>query len=319
MGRGAAVVGRPDRGDRHLLCRRGLRFPRQLGQPGGARDRAAVGGVGHLYRPLLPGRAAAEPAGASYDALMVALDHDRRDLLGEFAYFKDPNLAGPAPVDDDPEGDARDAAVREHIANFRMPAFIAEFRYHDDALPYDPAFTPASFSPLHYAHRRPRRCRGAVGFRLDGWRRIPERRDRALSDAAEPQQASAAWALGPRRADQCVALAPGRDPEFLARRRAAAVFRHLPDGAGDRALAGSAGALFHDARRNLAGGAGMAPCAEHAALVSGRRRRVVSSRRDQARTGRRPISASAAARTRGMAGWRRTTPAPITTTGSRAR
>jgi putative CocE/NonD family hydrolase len=89
----------------------------------------------------------------SYDALMVALDHDRRDLLGEFAYFKDPSLAGPAPVDDDPGGEARDAAVREHVANFRMPAFIAEFRYHDDALPYDPEFTPASFSPFNYAHR----------------------------------------------------------------------------------------------------------------------------------------------------------------------
>ncbi|HJU16378.1 MAG TPA: CocE/NonD family hydrolase [Stellaceae bacterium] len=89
----------------------------------------------------------------SYDALMAALDHDRRDLLSEFAYFQDPNLAGPAPVDGDPQGEARDAAVREHSANFRMPAFIAEFRYHDDALPYDPEFTPASFSPRRYAHR----------------------------------------------------------------------------------------------------------------------------------------------------------------------
>jgi hypothetical protein len=43
--------------------------------------------------------------------------------------------------------------VREHVANFRMPAFINEFRYHDDALPYDPEFTPASFSPCRYAHR----------------------------------------------------------------------------------------------------------------------------------------------------------------------
>jgi hypothetical protein len=91
----------------------------------------------------------------AYDTLMVALDHDRRDLLGEFAYFKDPGLAGPAPVDEDRGGALRDAAVREHIANFRMPAFLAEFRYHDDALPYDPGFTPASFSPCHYAHGIP--------------------------------------------------------------------------------------------------------------------------------------------------------------------
>ena len=32
-----------------------------------------------------------------------------------------------------------------------MPAFISEFWYDDDALPYDPEFTPASFSPCHYA------------------------------------------------------------------------------------------------------------------------------------------------------------------------
>ena len=79
---------------------------------------------------------------------MVALDHDRRDLLGEFAYFKDPNLAGPAPVDEDPCGEDRDAAVREHIANFRMPAFIAEFRYHNDGLPYDREFTPSLVQSL---------------------------------------------------------------------------------------------------------------------------------------------------------------------------
>ena len=88
----------------------------------------------------------------SYDALMVALDHDRRDLLAQFAYFSDPHLAGPAPVNADLEGRDRDAAVRQHIANFRMPAFISEFGFHDDSLPYDSAFTPASFSPRHYAH-----------------------------------------------------------------------------------------------------------------------------------------------------------------------
>jgi uncharacterized protein len=102
----------------------------------------------------------------SYDALMVALDHDRRDLLGEFAYFKDPSLAGPAPVDDDPAGDDRDAAVAQHIANFRMPAFIGEFRYHDDALPYDPEFTPASFSPCRYAHRVPK---DVAVLSVSGW------------------------------------------------------------------------------------------------------------------------------------------------------
>ena len=107
--------------------------------------------IDHYY----PGGLLLNRLAQSYDALMVALDHDRRDLLGEFAYFKDPNLAGPAPVDEDPCGEDRDAAVREHIANFRMPAFITEFRYHNDGLPYDREFTPASFSPCHYAHQIP--------------------------------------------------------------------------------------------------------------------------------------------------------------------
>ena len=118
--------------------------------------------IDHYY----PGGLLLNRLAQSYDAVMTALDHDRRDLLGEFAYFKDPTLAGPAPVDEDPRGDARDAAVREHIANFRMPAFITEFRYHDDALPYDPEFTPASFSPCQYAHG----IRGDVAvLSVSGW------------------------------------------------------------------------------------------------------------------------------------------------------
>jgi uncharacterized protein len=104
--------------------------------------------IDHYY----PGGLLLNRLAQSYDALMVALDHDRRELLSEFAYFKDPGLAGPAPVDDDPDGTMRDAAVKQHIANFRMPAFIGEFRYHDDTLPYDPEFSPASFSPCNYAH-----------------------------------------------------------------------------------------------------------------------------------------------------------------------
>ena len=86
----------------------------------------------------------------TYDELMLALDQDRRDLLQKFAYFKDPNLAGPQPVDDDPQGELVRAAVAEHRGNFRMTEFIREFRFSDDALASDPAITPASFSPYGY-------------------------------------------------------------------------------------------------------------------------------------------------------------------------
>ena len=102
----------------------------------------------------------------TYDELMLALDQDRRELLARFAYFKDPNLAGPQPVDADPEGELAGAAVAEHRGNFRMTEFIREFRFRDDALASDPAVTPASFSPYGY-------CEGvnpAVAvYSVSGW------------------------------------------------------------------------------------------------------------------------------------------------------
>src|SRR3546814_15868409 len=85
------------------------------------------------------------------DQLMNALDQDDREALRKFAYFKDPNLAGPQPVDEDPDGRLCREAIREHFSNFYMPDFITEFRFSDSALPYDPTFTPAVMSPYHYA------------------------------------------------------------------------------------------------------------------------------------------------------------------------
>ncbi len=86
-----------------------------------------------------------------YDGMMVALDHDRRDFLKNYGYYADPNLEGPHPVDEDEDGSLCRAAVREHVANFRMPDFITEFKFRDDALPYDKSFTSAKFGPYNYA------------------------------------------------------------------------------------------------------------------------------------------------------------------------
>jgi putative CocE/NonD family hydrolase len=101
----------------------------------------------HYY----PGGVLMNQLARSYDELMVALDHDRRDLLGQFAYFRDPAYAGPQPVDDDADGSLCRAAVAEHRGNFRMPDFITEFRFRDDRLPHDPSFGTHSFSPCGYA------------------------------------------------------------------------------------------------------------------------------------------------------------------------
>ena len=102
----------------------------------------------------------------TYDELMLALDQDRRDLLQKFAYFKDPNLAGPQPVDEDLDGTLVSAAVAEHRGNFRMTEFIREFRFSDDALASDPTVTPATFSPHGY-------CSGVAPhvaiYSVSGW------------------------------------------------------------------------------------------------------------------------------------------------------
>lgn len=83
----------------------------------------------------------------TYDELMVAMDHDRRELLRNFVYYANPDLAGPHPVDEDPDGTLLAEAVREHLGNFRQPDFMGEFRFREDPLPYDAGFSSASFSP----------------------------------------------------------------------------------------------------------------------------------------------------------------------------
>ncbi|MBV8393643.1 MAG: CocE/NonD family hydrolase, partial [Alphaproteobacteria bacterium] len=101
-----------------------------------------------------------------YDELMLALDHDKRELRKQFAYFANPALLGPLPVDADKDGSLAREAVRGHLANFRMPDFITEFKCRDDALPYDPSFTSASFSPYKYLDQIPK---DVAVYAVSGW------------------------------------------------------------------------------------------------------------------------------------------------------
>lgn len=101
-----------------------------------------------------------------YDELMLALDHDRRDLRHKFSYFANPALLGPMPVDADRDGSLAREAVKQHLANFRMPDFMTEFKCRDDALPYDPGFTSASFSPYNYLDEIPK---DVAVYAISGW------------------------------------------------------------------------------------------------------------------------------------------------------
>jgi putative CocE/NonD family hydrolase len=47
-----------------------------------------------------------------------------------------------------------------------MPDFMAEFKCRDDSLPYDPTFTPASFSPYNYASQVPK---DVAVYAVSGW------------------------------------------------------------------------------------------------------------------------------------------------------
>ncbi|SHJ00815.1 hypothetical protein SAMN02745194_01559 [Roseomonas rosea] len=94
-----------------------------------------------------PGGILLKELARSYDALMVAMDHDRRDLLKNYVYYANPDLRGPHPVDEDPDGALLAQAIHEHLGNFRQPDFMGEFRFREEALPYDPSFSSASFSP----------------------------------------------------------------------------------------------------------------------------------------------------------------------------
>jgi putative CocE/NonD family hydrolase len=86
-----------------------------------------------------------------YDDLMVAMDHDRRDLLKNVAYYANPDYEGPHPVDEDADGALLAQALHEHQGNFHMPDFITEFRFREEPLPYDASFSSASFSPYAYS------------------------------------------------------------------------------------------------------------------------------------------------------------------------
>lgn len=113
-----------------------------------------------------PGGILLKQLAKNYDDLMIAMDHDRRDLLREFVYYTNPDLAGPHPVDEDPDGVLLAQAVREHLGNFRQPDFMGEFRFREEPLPYDPSFSSASFGPYSFSKGI---AKDVAVFACSGW------------------------------------------------------------------------------------------------------------------------------------------------------
>lgn len=104
-----------------------------------------------------------------YGRMIEALDLDRRDVLQEFPYFAGPHFAGPAPVDEDPDGALVAAAVAEHAANFDTTAFVTQLLARDTAFAHDPEFQATTVAPRTYlAGIRPDMPHYGVSGWMDG-------------------------------------------------------------------------------------------------------------------------------------------------------
>jgi putative CocE/NonD family hydrolase len=117
----------------------------------------------HLY----PGGVLLTCVTKRYGQLAEALDLDRRHLIPPYAYFNHPDLAGPAPVDEDRDGALLARALHEHHANFDMQDFAQQLRYRDAGLGDDPDYTGAKISPYHYANREADRATAC--YSISGW------------------------------------------------------------------------------------------------------------------------------------------------------
>jgi predicted acyl esterase len=112
---------------------------------------APLFGVSDIYsEQLYPGGLLSKVWTGAYDRLMLAMDHDRRDLLGQFSYYTDPGLCGPHPVDEDRDGALLEAAIEGHRSNFSLNDSAAEFAFRGEGMMHDSALTLDACSPYYY-------------------------------------------------------------------------------------------------------------------------------------------------------------------------
>ncbi len=101
-----------------------------------------------------------------YDDLMVALDQDDRAALASFAYYGNPLLAGPQPVDSDEDGHLLAAAIHEHRSNCRLNDLVREMPFQHDAALHDPKLTLDVCSPGYYGSQIPK---DVAIYSISGW------------------------------------------------------------------------------------------------------------------------------------------------------
>jgi putative CocE/NonD family hydrolase len=115
---------------------------------------------------VFPGGIKCTTVTENYDALVQALDLDLREKLAPYPYFNDSRYAGPAPVDEDPEGRLLVEAIDEHRDSFKMRDLAPEFAFREEAASHDPEMHSGSFSPYWYLGQIP----GKVNiYSVSGW------------------------------------------------------------------------------------------------------------------------------------------------------
>jgi len=119
--------------------------------------------LNHIY----PGGVLLTCVTKNYGGLAEALDLDIREQIPSYAYFCDPDLAGPAPVDEDPDGALLKQALHQHRANFDMQDFAQQLRFRDAALTDNPDYTGAWISPYNYANREA--DASTAYYSISGW------------------------------------------------------------------------------------------------------------------------------------------------------
>jgi len=115
---------------------------------------------------VFPGGIKCTTVTENYDALVQALDLDRREQLAPYPYFNDARYAGPAPVDEDADGRLLAAAIDAHHDSFKMRDLAPEFAFREEAAAHDPELHSGAFSPYWYLSQ----VTGRVNiYSVSGW------------------------------------------------------------------------------------------------------------------------------------------------------
>ena len=124
--------------------------------------------VSDIYNEqLFPGGLLSRVWSCDYDELMLALDQNDAEKTAKFAYFNDPRLSGPQPVDGDEDESLLAAALAEHRDNFRLHDLMPELAFRGEGPLHDPDLGTDACSPFHYllAGTRP----GLPIYSVSGW------------------------------------------------------------------------------------------------------------------------------------------------------